>query len=60
MLWGGRDGLGVLGEADIDLSLPQREVGAAVPRAEVSLLKDAPRAGVPPPSGVVGSVPSLP
>jgi len=34
-------------------------VGARVPRDGTSLLKDAARAGVPPPGGAVGSLPSL-
>lgn len=51
--------LGVLGGADTDLSLLQCEVGAWLPWAKVSLLKDALGADVPAPSGTVESVPSL-
>lgn len=44
VLQGGRDALGML---DTNLSSPQHKAGAQVLRAEVFLLKDAPRTGVP-------------
>lgn len=49
----------MLGGADTDLSLLQCEVEAWLPRAKVSLLKDALRAGVLSPGRTVGGVPSL-